>query len=572
MDFENPIFLWFLLFLPILYGVVKKVQTTLQVRMQPWLGTTSASEFKRWQEATRRANFLGLVSIAFILVGLANPRMGQEVLSAKQIKGDVYIAIDISKSMDATDSPPSRMEVVKKKAAALVDVLKGNRIAVLFFAGSSYLAMPLTTDHQAAITMIEASNTDQAGIQGTDISGIAALVADAHQRLGKTEANLIVFTDGEDQENDAASGIKKLTDQGVRTYFIGAGTAEGGTIMLADGPLTDEEGNIVYTKLNERLLKELAQYGNGAYYPITSSNWLEKIKNEVENDTGGKGSVKKIHQPKSYAYISFLFAIVCMLFFAFYFSGGFKASSLKKYGLFITFLLTSILGSTQTHPNFSSGNEKYKNGQFQEAEKYYKEGLKEQDNPAARYNLGNSQYKTDQLEDAIRSYEQAKSALTTSSQQYKLHHNLGNAYFKSGKIKEAIESYKQALRIRPGSKETAINLAKAKQQLAKQKQQQKEENSKDKSSPTENKEDKKSSERGTNQDKKEINSKDKKEKDPGSNKEATSGGKGQKEGEEKKGSWDEKKAMLDFIEREEKKVQQQLRHLDGKGKKTKKPW
>ncbi len=67
MDFENPIFLWFLLFLPILYGVVKKVQTTLQVRMQPWLGTTSASEFKRWQEATRRANFLGLVSIAFII-------------------------------------------------------------------------------------------------------------------------------------------------------------------------------------------------------------------------------------------------------------------------------------------------------------------------------------------------------------------------------------------------------------------------------------------------------------------------------------------------------------------------
>ena len=133
MDFENPIYLWCMLLLPILYGLLKNVQTLLQKRLDPWLGTTSKSEIKRWQKVTQQSNLFGLLSIAFILVGLANPGMGREELSARQQRGDVYIAIDISKSMDATDTPPSRMEVVKKKAATLVDALKGNRIAVLFF-------------------------------------------------------------------------------------------------------------------------------------------------------------------------------------------------------------------------------------------------------------------------------------------------------------------------------------------------------------------------------------------------------------------------------------------------------
>lgn len=564
IDFEHIHLFWALLLSPIIYRMAKKQQQQLAKKLGLWQSTLDNEQLAEEHKNKNLSLLFAMGAFVFIIIALANPRLGLKEETATQKARDVYIAIDISKSMDATDTPPSRLEVVKKKASAFVEAIKGNRIGVLFFAGTSYLAMPLTTDYRAAITLIEACNTDQAGVQGTDISGVAETVLTANKRLGKGVAELVIFTDGEDQEEGVSGSIQKLADQGITVYLIGVGTKNGGTIMEAEGLMTDDEGNVVHTRLNEALLKEMAAAGNGAYYNITDSEWINQLTKETEQKAVGKDSIKKIKRPKSYAYIPLLIALMFVLFLAFPFSGLSLPSARNKKLWICLFSLTTTLSIGQNNPKFGEGNQYYKKGAYKEAEEKYRQGLEETDNATARYNRGNSQYKMGDTEAAIKSYQSAQGALKNKEQQYKLHHNLGNSYFKLGQMDQAIDHYKAALRIQPGSEATAINLAKAKQQ---QQQQQKsksedqkaDEDKKEEKGKEEKKEEKKDQGKSQQEEKKEKGNSSEKKQDP------------QKKDQEN-GNWTEEKAMLDFLEREEKKVQEQLRRTEGKAKKPKKPW
>lgn len=557
IDFEYIHLLWALLLSPIIYRMAKKQQQRLAKKLGLWQSTLDNEQLAEEHKNKNLSLLFAMGAFVFIIIALANPRLGLKEETATQKARDVYIAIDISKSMDATDTPPSRLEVVKKKASAFVEAIKGNRIGVLFFAGTSYLAMPLTTDYRAAITLIEACNTDQAGVQGTDISGVAETVLTANKRLGKGVAELVIFTDGEDQEEGVSGSIQKLADQGITVYLIGVGTKNGGTIMEAEGLMTDDEGNVVHTRLNEPLLKEMATAGNGTYFNITDSDWIRKLTKETEQKEAGKDSIKKINRPKSYAYIPLLIALMFVLFLAFPFSGLSFPSAWNKKLWICLFSLTTTLSIGQNNPKFTEGNQYYKKGVYKEAEEKYRLGLEETDNAKARYNWGNSQYKMGDMEAAIKSYQSAQGALKDKEQQYKLHHNLGNSYYKLGQMDKAIDHYKAALRIQPGSEATAINLAKAKQQQQKS-----------------NSEDQKAKE-----DKKQEKGKEEKEERGKSQQEGEKEQENSSEGkqvnqnkEQENGNWTEEKAMLDFLEREEKKVQEQLRRTEGKAKKPKKPW
>lgn len=564
IDFEHINLLWALLLGPVFYWLVKRQQQQLAKKLAAWQGSVTKEQLAAEHNNKRRSLLFAMGAFFFIIIALANPRFGMQEEFSTQKSRDVYIAIDISKSMDATDTPPSRMEVVKKKASAFIEAIKGNRIGVLFFAGTSYLAMPLTTDYQAAITIIEACNTDQAGVQGTDISGVAEAVLTASKRLGKGGAELVIFTDGEDQEEGTIGSIEKLADQGIQVFLIGAGTRTGSTIMLADGLMTDDEGNVVHTKLNDTLLKELSVAGNGAYFNIAEADWINRLTKETEQQGDGKNNIRKVKRPKSYAYIPLLGAFLSLLFLAFPFSGlPFPRAGNKKLWLFL-FSLISTLSIGQNNSKFGEGNEYYKKGQYQKAEEQYRKGLEETDNATARYNLGNSQYKMGDMKAAIKSYQTAQGALKNKEQLYKLHHNMGNAYFKLGQMDQAIDEYKAALRIHPGSEATAINLAKARQQQQQQQQ--------SKSEDQKTEEDKKQEENkgSKKEDKKEEGkSEQKQEKDQGKSSEKKQEN---HQKEQENGSWTEEKAMFDFLEREEKRVQEQLRRKEGKAKKPKKPW
>ncbi len=217
-----------------------------------------------------------LVSIAFAagVFGAMNLRKpaGPEGISRKGI--DVVIALDVSKSMLATDLAPNRLDRAKQFISKLMAAMPNDRIAFVVFAGEAYLQMPLTTDHAAARMYVSSAGPDAIPQQGTVISQALRRSADAFNAAERRFKAVVLITDGEDHDPKAVETAKELSEQGLMINSIGIGSPEGANIP---DPLTgqnkiDDSGTPVLTKLNEPALQELAAATNGIYVRLQDSD------------------------------------------------------------------------------------------------------------------------------------------------------------------------------------------------------------------------------------------------------------------------------------------------------------
>jgi len=216
------------------------------------------------------------LALAFILgvFAVMNLRKPGESANNNRKGIDIAIALDVSKSMLATDLAPNRLERAKQFIGKLMNEMPNDRIALVLFAGKAYLQMPLTVDHGAAQLFVSSASPDAIPQQGTVISdalNMSARVFDAADRKFKS---VILISDGEDHDADAVTTANDLAEQGVMINTIGIGSANGATIT---DPLTgenkrDNAGNVVISKLNEDVLKEIAGKTNGVYVKLESSD------------------------------------------------------------------------------------------------------------------------------------------------------------------------------------------------------------------------------------------------------------------------------------------------------------
>jgi Ca-activated chloride channel family protein len=217
-----------------------------------------------------------LLSAAFAVgvIAAMNPRKPGNADNINRKGIDIAIALDVSKSMLATDIAPSRLERAKQFVSKLMNEMPDDRIAIILFAGKAYLQMPLTVDHNAAQMFISTATPDAVPQQGTVISDalkMSAGVFDSKDRKFKT---VILISDGEDHDEDAVTTAKALAEQGVMINTIGIGSPGGAEIIEpATGQAKkDEEGNAVISKLNEEELKAIAKATNGVYIRLQSSD------------------------------------------------------------------------------------------------------------------------------------------------------------------------------------------------------------------------------------------------------------------------------------------------------------
>lgn len=223
-----------------------------------------------------------LANLKFILLGLAfaagiiaamNPvRPGAS--GNVQRKGiDIAVALDVSKSMLAVDLAPSRLERAKQFVNKLLDEMPEDRIALILFAGKAYMQMPLTTDHGAAKMFVSAAVPDAVPQQGTVISDALQISARAFNSAEKRFKTIILISDGEDHDAGAVRTAGELAEEGVMINTVGIGSAEGAVII---DPLTGEQkkdasGNTVISKLNEEVMKSVAEKTNGIYINLKGS-------------------------------------------------------------------------------------------------------------------------------------------------------------------------------------------------------------------------------------------------------------------------------------------------------------
>ncbi len=213
-------------------------------------------------------------AIALGILAVMNPRKPGEDESNTRKGIDVAIALDVSKSMLATDLPPNRLERAKQFIGKLMNAMPDDRIALVLFAGKAYLQMPLTIDHGAAQLFVSSASPDAVPQQGTVISDALNMSAKVFNSDEKRYKAVVLISDGEDHDEEAVTTAKELAEQGVMINTVGIGSSEGSTIPdTTTGELKkDEAGNTIVSKLNEDILREMATATHGLYIHLQGSD------------------------------------------------------------------------------------------------------------------------------------------------------------------------------------------------------------------------------------------------------------------------------------------------------------
>ncbi len=234
-----------------------------------------------------------LFSLAFVLgiIAVANLRRPGSVENISRKGIDVVIALDVSKSMLATDLSPSRLERAKQMILKLMDQMPNDRIALVLFAGKAYMQMPLTIDHGAAAIFVSSATPDAIPAQGTVFSEALQMSARAFNTKEGRFKSVILISDGEDHDEDALKMAESISQQGIMVCTVGIGSPEGSQIPdnTTNDFKRDAMGNIVISKLNEDELKQIAEKTNGIYVHFESSdqtiNELMRQLSQVERKT-----------------------------------------------------------------------------------------------------------------------------------------------------------------------------------------------------------------------------------------------------------------------------------------------
>ena len=212
-----------------------------------------------------------LMALTFLTMGLVNPKMGTKLETVKREGVDVVFAVDVSKSMLAEDIAPNRLEKAKRLVSEIINELASDRVGIIAYAGQAYPQLPITTDYGAAKMFLQSMNTDMLSSQGTAINEAIELAATYYDDEEQTNRVLFVISDGEDHSEGAVlDAVELATDQGIQVYTIGVGGTKGAPIPIKRNGVVeslkkDIEGEVVITRLNEEILIEIAEEGNGAY-------------------------------------------------------------------------------------------------------------------------------------------------------------------------------------------------------------------------------------------------------------------------------------------------------------------
>ncbi len=220
---------------------------------------------------------LVVVALALMVIALAGPQWGFHWQEVKHRGVDIVIALDVSKSMLAQDVKPNRLQRAKLAIQELIPLLRGDRLGLVAFAGTSFLNCPLTVDYNGFALMLEDISTETIPRGGTNLTDAIRTGVKALHASAEGSRALVLITDGESHEGDPLAAAKDAAANGVKIFCIGIGTAEGELIPVTDdeGQATfvkDREGRTVKSRLDEETLQKIAIETGGSYVRATATS------------------------------------------------------------------------------------------------------------------------------------------------------------------------------------------------------------------------------------------------------------------------------------------------------------
>jgi len=235
--------------------------------------------------------------MALLIVAFLGPTLGKIKQEVKAMGKDIYIAVDLSQSMNAIDVSPSRLEKVRFELNNLLNLLGGDRQGLIIFSDEAFLQCPLTYDQGAISLFVETLSTKTLDGGGTDLAQPLRL---ALGRFAKSETQesakaVVLVSDGENFGKDLDAVLEDLERAHVKVFTVGVGTLEGSAIPSGNQLLLDEDGKQVISKLNAAPLREIARRTAGRYYELSrTTNGFPALGRDLQALQGQVIEVKKM--------------------------------------------------------------------------------------------------------------------------------------------------------------------------------------------------------------------------------------------------------------------------------------
>lgn len=231
------------------------------------------------------------LAVGFVVLAMARPQTGSKLRSVETEGREIVLAVDVSNSMLAEDTEPSRMARTRYAIQQLTRHMKNDHVGIVAFADDVEVLLPITSDYKMAESKLRSLSPALIANQGTDIGEAleVSLLSFSNQSRNARNRVIILITDGEAHDSKALEVAERAKEEGVVVCCIGIGTPEGTTLKIDGQMIEDEDGKMVVTKLNEQLLMDIASATGGVYMRSTNANFgLEEVIAELDEMESAK--------------------------------------------------------------------------------------------------------------------------------------------------------------------------------------------------------------------------------------------------------------------------------------------
>lgn len=500
MNFAHPNILWLLLVLPaalimFFWWAWRERQRAMTQFIQARLLPGLVFGVSPMRQKIRFACIIAAVTL--LLVALARPQWGFSWEETKVRGLDIVVAIDTSKSMLAEDITPNRLSRAKLAALDLMQQAKSDRLGLVAFAGGAFLQCPLTIDDNAFRQSVEALDVNIIPQGGTALAEAIKTAMDAYKE-GENFKVLVLFTDGEDNDENALAAAEAAAKEGMKIFTIGIGTAEGELLRVKDAKgridyIRDEQGNVVKSRLNEGLLQQIAGATEGGFYlPLRGAKTIDTLYEKglapLPKSEGQEKLVKRFHERYHWPLAAAIALLLAeMLWPERKRERKSKRSDSSRPGplpvgreshspvsreavtavLFAGFMALSMVA--QASP--ASALESYKAGKYAEAQKEFEQLVAQDKKGDARlhFNAGTAAFRATNYTAATQHFTAVLAAQDVKLQQA-AYYNLGVTQFRVGETAEdldqlqaqwdtAIKSFESAVKLDENDRDAVHNLA-----------------------------------------------------------------------------------------------------------------
>lgn len=483
MQFEHPHLLWFALVLvPTLIAFFWWTARVKQKLIGQFIAARLIDALTVGVSAGRQKTRVVLLIAAVVLavLALARPQMGFSWEEARSRGLDIVVAIDTSRSMLATDVAPNRLRRAQLAALDLKRLARADRLGLVAFAGGAFLQCPLTLDDEVFRQSVDALDVNIIPQGGTALSEAIAAAKGAFKKDNDNHKVLVLFTDGEDHDGDALDAAKAAGKEGLRIFTVGVGTSGGELLRTVDVSgrsefIKDADGNAVKSRLNEKLLQDMAQETGGFFMLLSGANTMNVLYERglaplPKGDLASQ-QIKRLHE----RYQWLLGIAIALLLAEVLLPERGKASSRSKpqaagaVTASLVALLLFLAATEAAHASTPAALKEYGSGNFQSAQAEFEMLLlKKPGDARLHFNAGTAAFQSTNYTVALAHLNAALTNADVNLQQ-RAYYNIGNTLFRLGEAsdafaekqkqwEQALKNYQNAVALRTNDVDAVFNL------------------------------------------------------------------------------------------------------------------